>query len=121
MSGSIRVDQSSRYIKENRTGFFPSFGLSYTLSEEQFIKDLNLLIPSALELPGGKLVIAKTSTAYPTSSTFGLNGTTNNYDINGSSSSALIGYASSRDGNPNLVWETAETLDFAIEMGLFEK
>ncbi|MDC1285162.1 TonB-dependent receptor, partial [Flavobacteriaceae bacterium] len=59
-----------------------------------------------------------TPNGYPTASTFGLNGTTNNYDINGSSSSALTGYASNIDGNPNLKWETAETLDVALEFGL---
>ena len=120
LSGSVRVDQSSRYIKENRTGVFPAFGLAYRLSEEAFIQDVGLFDTLRLRFAWGQTGNSETSTAYPTSSTFGLNGTTNNYDINGTSSSALIGYASSRDGNPNLKWETAETLDIAVEMAFLE-
>jgi len=117
-SASARIDQSSRYLKENRTGVFPTVGLAWRLSEEQFVQDLDIFDNMRLRLAWGQSGNSETPTGYPTASSFGLNGTTNNYDIGGTSSSALTGYASSIDGNPNLKWETAETFDLALEFGL---
>ena len=117
LSTSVRLDQSSRYTAENRKGLFPSLGLSWSLGEEPFIENLGFIDQLKLRTAWGQTGNSETPIAYPVYSTFGLNATTNNYDIGGSSSSAEVGYASSRDGNLNLVWETAETFDVGLEMG----
>ena len=117
-TASVRVDESSRYIEANRRGIFPAVGVAYRLSEESFIQDLGIFDNLKVRAAWGQTGNSETPNAYPTFSTFGLNATTNNYDVTGSSSSALLGYAAIVDGNSTLVWETAETIDAAIELGL---
>ena len=42
LTATYRADGSSVFTKENRFSYFPSVGLSWMLSEEQFIKNLNV-------------------------------------------------------------------------------
>lgn len=41
LSGSLRMDASSRFIKENRWGTFWSLGASWRISQESFMKELD--------------------------------------------------------------------------------
>jgi len=43
LSGSLRTDASSRFIKENRWGIFWSLGASWRVSQEEFLKDAQWL------------------------------------------------------------------------------
>lgn len=107
---SFRVDGSSRFGENNRYGFFPSASLGWILSEENFLKDNNVI--SFMKLRGG----------------WGITGNSDipDYQQYGYYRFAPRGY-NNQDfryldvpPNPNIQWETANVVDVALEMGFFE-
>jgi TonB-linked SusC/RagA family outer membrane protein len=52
---NIRYDGSSRFASENRHGLFPSFSAGWRISEETFMKDLNIFQNLKLRGSWGKL------------------------------------------------------------------
>ena len=43
LTATLRADQSSRFAKKYRTGYFPAVGLGYRLKEENFLKDVAVI------------------------------------------------------------------------------
>jgi TonB-linked SusC/RagA family outer membrane protein len=105
---SLRADGSSRFGKNVRWGYFPSFGVSWNAGQEAFIRDLNLF--DALRLRGS----------------FGYSGNQNGIAdfIALGTWSANYGYldqgslAADRLANPDLTWELSRQTDFGVEFGL---
>ena len=106
--GSIRYDGSSRFGKDNRFGWFPAASVGYILSEENFIKNLNVV--SYLKIRGSY-------------------GTTGNAEIGNFSSltlysatpyAELAGIFASQIGVPDLSWERTNQLDIGLDFGLFK-
>ena len=108
---TARVDGSSRFGQNNRFGFFPSAAAGWVISDEP---SFNSEIISFLKL--------RTSW-----------GRTGNANIDGFSRFALyndqtqgVTYAGdtivfpTQPGNPDLRWETVETIDASLEMGLWK-
>jgi TonB-linked SusC/RagA family outer membrane protein len=109
---TAREDGSSKFGANNKYGFFPSAGIAWRVSQENFMKDVNLI--SNLKLRGsygrtGNQEIG----SYVTQSYI----STTNVILNGASNTGL--YPSSV-GNPDLKWETTEQYDAGIEFGLFD-
>ncbi|KAA0989667.1 SusC/RagA family TonB-linked outer membrane protein [Dyadobacter aurulentus] len=108
ISASARIDGSSRFGVNSRYGFFPSVSAGWVLTEENFLKDNNVL--SFLKLRGSY-------------------GSTGNSEIGDFPQLGLFsgdaGYAGaagqrpSQLANPDLKWETTKQADFGIDFGLF--
>lgn len=109
VDGNLRADASSRFGSSNRWGVFPSVGLSWTLSEEPFLRQV-----SAID--GLKL---KTSIGW-----------TGNQNIDDFASLGLwsgggvynneSGIVHSQLANPDLKWETTRQWNAGIEGSLFK-
>jgi len=52
---NLRIDSSSRFAKENRTGYFPSFSAGWRVSEESFLESAEFLSNLKLRGSWGKL------------------------------------------------------------------
>lgn len=108
LSLSGRVDGSSRFGDDNRYGFFPAASVGWILSEESFLKDVQVL--SNLKLRAS----------------YGLTGNAeiNNFASRGLYASAPYinngGQAPSQLFNGKLKWETTAQTDVGVEVGLFE-
>lgn len=107
---TAREDGSSKFGANNKYGFFPSAGIAWRVSQENFMKNVNLV--SNLKLRGsygrtGNQEIG----SYVTQSYI----STTNVILNGTSNTGL--YPSSV-GNPDLKWETTDQYDAGIEFGL---
>lgn len=110
---TYRVDGSSRFNKNNRYIGFPSFSLGWRASEEKFFKDFKWL--DDLKFRGS---IGFT----------GIDGTSGYYGNQGQYSLDPYGlqYAGSQilqvkqPNNPNLKWENTRTLDFGMDLDLFD-
>ena len=50
---SVRADGSSKFAPGNRWGTFPSFSLGWRIDQEEFYKDWNQNVLSAVKLRGG--------------------------------------------------------------------
>lgn len=114
---SYRHDGSSRFAKDNRWGNFWSFGASWRVSEENFMRDIewidNLKVRASYGETGNDNILDGDgySDYYPYQTLYGL------------------GYKNGQEGgmffntiaNPDLVWETQVSTDIAVEFGLFDR
>ena len=113
LTGSFRVDGSSRFGEGNKYGYFPSIALAWRISDESFMEALSVL--SDLKL----------RTSY---------GVTGNQDIGNYQSQLLlsvagtavfndnqfIGISPIQLANPDLKWETTAQWDIGLDIELFD-
>lgn len=98
-----------------RWGSFPSFSAGWTLSNEEFIKDLiEKETLSFLKVRGswGRNGNVSPLSGYQYSATIGIGGF---YQFNPGSGTITTGGAPGKQPNPNLQWETSEQLDLGID------
>ncbi|MEI3800641.1 MULTISPECIES: SusC/RagA family TonB-linked outer membrane protein [Chitinophaga] len=118
---------SERFDKNNRFGFFPSFGLAWTVSNEKFFEPIKTIF-SNVRLRGTYGIIGNDAIGSPQDRFFYLS----NVNMNDGSRSAgfgrdpgnvyrLNGISLSRYANPNITWETSKQKNIALELGLFNK
>ncbi|WP_273277642.1 SusC/RagA family TonB-linked outer membrane protein [Maribacter polysiphoniae] len=118
LTATVRQDESSRFIGDNKSDVFPSFSGGWVVSEEDFFPEG---IVSRLKLKGswGQLGNQTLPVDNPTYNISVLSEQYANYGFQGSggvSQGAILESA----GNENLKWETSETTNFGIELGFFE-
>ncbi|HMI65902.1 MAG TPA: TonB-dependent receptor [Cyclobacteriaceae bacterium] len=107
---TTRADGSSRFGAGNKYGFFPSGSVAWRLSEEQFIKNLEVF--DDLKLRGSYGVTGNQEIGqYQSLSALGSSG----YVFN---NKKAVGYQSVRIANPDLRWETTNQLDIGVDMEL---
>ncbi|MDR3140769.1 MAG: TonB-dependent receptor [Tannerellaceae bacterium] len=125
IEGNFGYNGSERFFQKNTFGFFPSIGVGYMLSNEEFWQPL-----------------AKTFSKLKLKATYGLVGNDAIGDINdrffylekvyigntdrGYSFGTEKGYGNSgisisRYADPDITWETAYKQNYGIEIGLFDK
>jgi TonB-linked SusC/RagA family outer membrane protein len=112
-TASMRIDQSSRFSPDNRTGYFPSASIGWNAGLEPFIESLRTFDRLKLRASYGILGNQALSDRYPTAAIIfsGQNavfGTGENLN-QGSTQLSL--------NNPNLKWEVSRQIDFGLEAG----
>ncbi len=110
-SMSYRHDGSSRFHKDNRWGDFWSFGASWRVSEEEFMKDVTWVNNLKLRASYGETGNDNTSSWYPYQSLYELG------HANGLENGVFIDDMA----NAGIKWETQVSTDFGIEFGLFDR
>ncbi|MEB2780986.1 TonB-dependent receptor [Algoriphagus sp. C2-6-M1] len=115
----VRRDGSSRFGANNRYGIFPAFSAAWRISSEGFMASSTWV--DDLKIRGGWGQMGNSNNVDPNNqySLFGGNVGASSYDINGSNSSAIIGFRRTRIGNPNAQWETAVTQNFGFDGTFF--
>lgn len=114
---SYRHDGSSRFSKDCRWGDFWSFGASWRLSEEDFMKEFkwidNLKIRASYGETGNDAILDSDgdSDYYPYQTLYGMG--YKNYNEAGAYFTTIA--------NSGLKWETQVSTDFAVEFGLFDR
>lgn len=110
LTGSVRIDGSSRFGENNKYGVFPSFALGWKLAEEDFIPEIfNDLKLRASWGETGNQEIGNFNSLL----TFGTgNNAVFNNQINTSANPTRI-------PNPDLKWETTEQFNVGLDFGLF--
>jgi len=110
LTASFRADGSSRFGADEKYGYFPSLALSWRLSNEKFISDLDIF--SDLKIRGSYGLTGNQSIGNYNSLV--LLGTTGNATFNGSE---FVGIAPIQLANPDLKWESTEQLDIGLDFG----
>jgi TonB-dependent starch-binding outer membrane protein SusC len=114
---AVRRDGSSRFPSNNKYGTFPSVSGSWIVTREKFAQHIKIL--SFLKLRAGYGTVGNASFNDPS---VGLDllsqrivsyGGPNNYYVIGGTPSNILALA--RPGNPNLIWETTQDKNAAIE------
>lgn len=106
-TATFRADNSSRFAKSHRWGWFPSLGLSWNVDREAFLRDSRTV--SALKLRASFGVVGNQEIG---DYEYSLSYTAGQYD--GSSS-----YSKSNDVNDNLKWETTLSYNVGADLSLF--
>jgi len=114
-NSNVRIDQSSRFKKSNRTGIFPSFSVGWILTNEKFLNE-KLGSISYLKLRGGYGILGNQAISnYPYQSIINSN---LYYDL-GSSQSVVPGAAPTGLANTNISWEKTSTTGAGLEVNFF--
>ena len=118
VQANFRADafDSSKLSAKNRWGYFPSFSLGWTVSNESFVKDnISRSAMSFLKLRAswGRNGNISVLSGYPYATTISVGNNHYQYDVDHAGSI----FSSSPNGlpNPNLTWETSEQIDLGID------
>lgn len=106
---TYRVDGSSKFQGSNKWGYFPSVAAGWRLSEESFIKDLNIFTNLKLRGSYGKTG----NQAVTPYSTLGL---MDKSQFSFGTSTLYPGYTVGNPSNSNLKWETTVQTNVGLEM-----
>lgn len=103
LTATLRADGSSKFGENNKYGYFPSVGIKWVASNEEFLKNSTLFSDLSLR------------------ASYGITG---NQEFPAGSSQEQFGLASFNNapqvvnGNPNLKWESTKSIDFGVEFSL---
>lgn len=118
LTGSIRDDGSSRFIGSNRWGVFPSGAFGWKITEEEFMKRMNIrwLSSAKIRVGYGQLGNENISSYYPYLTPIGQQ----QYYTLGTSQSRVNGSGPTALGNPEVKWETSNQSNIGIDLSLIK-
>jgi len=114
---SFRTDGSSRFAKENRWGYFPSFSLGWRLSNEPFFQSLNIGAISSLKIRGGW---GQTGNQNISNSATITTISTAPYQVYVFGGTAYPAYGPRNIGNAGIRWESSEQTNIGLDATLFK-
>lgn len=112
LTGTFRTDGSSRFGKNNRFAYFPSFAGAWRISEEGFLKNSKIISNAKLRISYGRSGNNNIGNYSSLGSIY--SGT---YVIN----DALVNASSVGLSNPDLTWEESAQTDVGIDLGFFKE
>lgn len=112
LTATLRYDGSSRFAEGNRWGLFPSFAAAWNVDREAFMQD-NIFSTLKLRASWGQVGNESSARAHGTV-TYAQ--PLQNYSFGG----VVVNGKSPRElGNPDLIWETSESLNIGADLGVF--
>jgi TonB-linked SusC/RagA family outer membrane protein len=122
LEGNVRYDGSSKFAPGNKWGAFPSFSAGWRVTEEPFVKKLNLNWLDNFKIRGSwgqlgnqNIVLNGYGSNYPYQALMNLTG---NYSFDNSSLST--GVAQTALNNLAIQWETTTMTDAGLDITLFK-
>ncbi len=115
LTATVRMDASSRFGDNNKTGVFPSIAFGWRASNEDFLKHSNVIsnlkIRGSYGLTGNDRIPAGRSNALSetTWSTYAWGG-----------ENGAVGFSPLNIPNPDLKWETTKQYNIGFELGLLK-
>ncbi|MCT4586760.1 MAG: TonB-dependent receptor [Carboxylicivirga sp.] len=115
LTASFRADASSKFLKENRWGFFPAVSGAWNIAEEGFMDNVSWLSQAKLRAGWGQVGNDNIDDSAFTTT---LNRT---IYVLGDGREINLGQAPSTVGNPNVKWETVEDLNIGADLGFWNQ
>lgn len=112
LSGSYRIDGSSRFGANNRWGKFPSVSAGWRISQEPFLQNNNVIDELKLRASYGEVGNFNIGDFQYLAGIGSVNYSPDN-KLN-------TGEAPTNIGNPDLRWEKTKSLDIGMDLGLFK-
>ena len=112
---TVRRDGSSRFGADNRYANFPAASFAWALSQEDFMAGTRSWLDFAKLRIGWGISGNDRIGNYNIYSTYGTNIHHSAYAIDGSNTSSVVGFQPSVVGNPNVTWETTETINLGLD------
>lgn len=112
LTATYRADGSSKFLGDNRWGYFPSAAVAWKIAEEDFLKDVSWINTLKLRLSYGQagnnnIPSGQTVQNFESRTTTYLNNITNYWA------------ASNTLANPDLKWETTVTQNLGLDFDFF--
>src|SRR5690606_38796074 len=114
LEDNARYDCSSRFVKRNGFGLFPSESVGWSIGEEDFMNQFDYVDLLKIRASYGVLGNQNIGT-YPSSSAVSLN---QNYVFGGVQNT---GGALTEMANENISWESLRTYNVGLDIGLYNK
>lgn len=113
LSATFRADGSSKFLQENRWGYFPAFAAGWKISEESFLKgknwiDLLKVRASYGEAGNNNIPVGQQTQIFQSIPSTWINGVTSVWAI------------PKTMPNPDLKWETTVTQNVGLDFGFFK-
>ena len=112
-SATFRADGSSKFGKNNKWGYFPAVSAAWRVSEENFIKKLNVFSDLKFRigygLAGNNRIGSYNSLALMSSI------------VTAMGDQLTPGYASKQIPNPDLKWEANKTFNMGVDLGFLNQ
>lgn len=109
LEASLRADASSRFGASSRWGYFPSFGASWLVSKERFLRSVgwlsSLRVKASLGWTGNQSIDDFASLGFWSG---------------GGTYGGQSGVVQTQLANPDLKWETTRQFDLGLEVSLFK-
>lgn len=109
----MRADASSRFQKDHRWGYFPSFSLGWRLNEEDFMKKIAWINNLKIRASYGTLGNINNVGDYDYFQNYAAN---LNYNFN---NEPVKGISESKPANPTLGWEKVALTDIGVDFDIF--
>ncbi|MRJ08153.1 SusC/RagA family TonB-linked outer membrane protein [Ornithobacterium rhinotracheale] len=113
LTGTIRADGTSKFSKDNRWGYFPSFAAAWNVKQENFLKESDWLDQLKFRFGYGE---TGSQNIDPYSSIFIYSAGIGYATTDGSS---LKGFYIQDVNNPNLKWETTSSVNGGLDFDIF--
>lgn len=110
---NMRADASSRFHKDKRWGYFPSFSLGWRISEENFMKKLSWINNLKFRASYGTLGNINNVGDYDYFQNYATNG---DYNFD---NEPVKGISESKPANATLGWEKVALTDIGLDLDLF--
>ncbi|WP_298484632.1 TonB-dependent receptor [uncultured Maribacter sp.] len=110
LTGSLRIDESSKFTKGNRTGYFPSGALAFNFANKPFIQDSEVF--SALKIRTGWGQVGNENIAVGAGDPQRVRNLGAYFG-----GERLNGDRDTQVGNPDLVWETTTQANVGLDFG----
>jgi len=121
LEATARRDGSSRFGFANRYGIFPAASGAWEVSKEGFMAGTKGWLDMLKVRAGWGKTGNDQIDEYIPFSTFGTNGYTAAYNLNGTTGSAIAGFEPSTKGNPDVKWETTETVNVGVNANMLDR
>ena len=117
LSASLRLDRSSLFATGKRNAWFPSVSVGWRVSEEKFMKNIDVI--SNLKLRASYGVTGNNRIQYQAAMEV-LNGA--NYVLGPGNGALVNGSANTSEtlANRNITWEKTDEYNFGLDLGLFK-
>jgi TonB-linked SusC/RagA family outer membrane protein len=118
VTATIRRDGSSKFGENNKYGDFPSFAVAWRLSQEDFIRNLNVFDNLKLRVGWGKTGNQEIGSKH---SLFALSATNDSraYLNGGEGTQLTYGIVLTKTPSPDIAWETTVSTNVGVDFGFF--
>ena len=117
-TGTWRADGSTKFGKNNKYGYFPSIGLAWRLTQEDFIKNLNIFDHLKLRLGWGQTGNQNIPNQI-SQMVLGTSADANYYFDGDPTKAPMTGTTFTQTPNPNIKWETTTQTNIGLDFGFF--
>ena len=116
LTATVRQDGSSRFIGDNKWGFFPSAAFAWKIKEESFLKDVKAVTEMKLRLGWGITGQQDIGKDYPAQAAYILSSPGSYYQVGGQFLPTLRPSAY----DPDIKWEETTTQNIGLDFGFVD-